>query len=173
MKVSKDNLFAGAKGMGIGVALGALLMIQPGAQAQNNADAALEHAWFQDPIVGVWNTNVNITNCASGDTILSGEVLALFSADGTRHETSTSDPKLRTPSYGNWRHLEGNEYEFEFKYYRFDSNGTNMGSQVIRHDLILSADGTSYFSEGTAEIIDTFGNLLFVGCSNALATRFE
>jgi hypothetical protein len=68
--------------------------------------AATDHAWFPDPIVGVWNVSVDITNCATGATIASREATALFAADGTRHETNATNPALRSPAFGNWRHSE-------------------------------------------------------------------
>jgi hypothetical protein len=173
---------SGAKQISKVVALGVLLLIQAGAEARGDARAAAaDHASFQwfprflDPIVGVWNVSVDITNCATGATIASGEAMALFAADGTRHETNATNPALRSPAFGTWRRLgkKNNKYQFAFRFFRFDTAGVNLGSQVIRHDLVLSADGTSYFSEGTAEIFDPFGNLIVIGCSTATATRFE
>ena len=158
------------------VALGVLLLIQPGAEARDDARAAATgHAWLPDPIVGAWNVRVDITNCATGATIASSEAMALFSADGTRHETNATNPALRSAAFGTWRRLgkKNNEYQFAFRFFRFDSAGVNIGSQVIRHDLVLSADGASYFSEGTTEIFDPFGNLIVIGCASATATRFE
>jgi hypothetical protein len=172
----RKNEHLGAKQITKVVALGVLLLTQVGAAAQDDAQAAATgHAWFPDPIVGVWNVSVDITNCATGATIASGEAMALFAADGTRHETNATNPALRSPAFGTWRRLgkKNNKYQFAFRFFRFDTAGVNLGSQVIRHDLVLSADGTSYFSEGTAEIFDPFGNLIVIGCSTATATRFE
>ena len=85
--------------------------------------AATDHAWFPDPIVSVWNVSVDITNCATGATIASREAMALFAAYGTRHETNATNPALRCPTFGNWRHLENNEYQFAFRFFRFDAAG--------------------------------------------------
>lgn len=172
------------KGISRMVALGVLLLAQAGAEARDDgqrvAAAATGHAWFrhaqfQDPIVGVWNVSVDVTDCATGATIASGEAMALFAADGTRHETNATNPALRSPAFGTWRRLgkKNNEYQFAFRFFRFDAAGVNIGSQIIRHDLVLSADGTSYFSEGTTEIFDPFGNLIVIGCASATAMRFE
>lgn len=151
----------------------ALGQLGTGAQADSMSGAA-GHFWLKDPIVGTWDVLVNITNCATGDTIVSGAPsLALFNTDGTRHETNATSPALRTPGYGNWHRVRRNEYRFAFKFFRFDGMGVNVGSTSVRHDLVLSADRQSYYSEGPAEFFDPAGNLLFVGCANATATRFR
>jgi len=170
------NVGLGAKQILKVVALGVLLLVQSGAEARGDARAvASDHAWFPDPIAGVWNVSVDIANCAMGDTIASGEAMALFGADGTCHETNAANSALRSSAFGNWRRLakRNNEYQFAFRFFRFDSSGVNIGSQVIRHDVVLSVDGMSHFSEGPAEIFDPFGNLIVIGCSRATATRFE
>ena len=80
--------------------------------------------------MGVWNVSVDITNCATGATIASREpraasreAMALFAADGTRHETNAINPALRSPAFGNWRHPENNEYQFAFRFFGFDAAG--------------------------------------------------
>lgn len=172
----RKNVGLGANRISKVFAVGVLLLAHPGAEARDEAHpVAAGRAWFPDPIVGVWNVSVDITNCVTGATIASSEAMALFAADGTRHETNATNPALRSPAFGTWRRLgkKNNEYQFEFRFFRFDSAGVNIGSQIIRHDLVLSADGTSYFSEGTTEIFDPFGNLIVIGCASATATRFE
>ncbi len=160
-----------AKRVSTAIALGALLLAQLGTQAQ----AAPATPVFSDPIVGTWNVVVDIYNCTTGNPIGSGsqQALALFNADGTRHETGASNPALRTPGYGNWHRVKKNEYEFAFKFYRFDGTGAFIGSTSVRHDLFLSADGTSYFSDGVAEFFTAANNPMFVACASATATRYE
>jgi hypothetical protein len=153
------------------VALGVLLLAPFGGEARGAA--AADHAWFPDPIEGVWNASVEVTNCATGATIAGLEAMGMFAANGTLHNTDTNNPALGSASFGHWRHVEGNEYQFAFRHFRFDAAGAHIGSQIVRHDVFLAADGASYFSEGTSEFFDTPGNLLFIACSSATATRFE
>ncbi len=144
-----------------------LLLTQFSAEAQAKA-------LHTDPVVGTWNVIANIYNCETDKPIaLGSQALALFNADGTRHETNATSPALRTPAYGHWRRVKKQEYEFAFKFYRFDANGVNIGSTSVRHDLFLAADNASYYSEGIAEFLDPADNLLFVVCSDATATRYE
>ena len=152
--------------------LGVLLFVQFGAQAQEAAGAS-DNPWFSDRIEGTWNVSVDITICASGATITSFDAMAMFAANGSFHDTNATNPALRSPGFGYWRHLRRNQYEFAFRFFLFDETGVNIGSQVVRHDAVLSADRTTYSSEGTAELYDPFGNLLVSGCSNSTATRFQ
>ena len=80
---------------------------------------------------------------------------------------------LRSDHFGTWRHIRGHKYKFAFKFFRFDAAGTPLGSQIVRHTVVLAGNGKSYKSEGTAEFYDTDGNLVMEGCSDATATRFK
>ncbi len=151
--------------------IGLLLLVQFGAQAQ--AGAAAGHAWHPDPIEGVWNADIDITVCATGATIASFKAIGMFGANGTLNNTDSNYPALKSASFGYWRRLEGAGYRFAFRSFMFDAAGVNTGSQTVRHDLALSADGASYLSKGTAEFFDPAGNLFMTGCSSATATRFE
>jgi len=159
-----------AKRVSTAIALGALLLAQLSTQVQ----AAPSIPVFGDPIVGTWNVVVDIYDCNTGNPIFTGgQSLALFNADGTRHETAATNPALRTPAYGNWHRVRNNEYEFALKYYRFDATGAFVGSTSIRHDLYLSANGKSYSSEGVAEFFNPGNVYLFEACSSATATRYQ
>lgn len=161
---------SGAKRVSTAIALGALLLVQLSTVAQ----AAPATPVFGDPIVGAWNAVVDVYDCDTGAPIASGsQALGLFNADGTRHEIAASNPTLRSPAVGNWSRVGKNEYEFAFKFYRFDATGANIGSTSVRHDLFLSADGTSYSSEGVAEFFNPANVQVFVACSSATATRYE
>jgi len=151
--------------------LGALLLVQGGSQAQATSPGA---SGMVDPLVGTWNVLVDVYVCSNGAPIASdGQSLALFNADGTRHETNATNPALRTPGYGYWTRVDKNQYEFAVKYYRFDTSGAHIGSTIIRHQLFLSDDGSSYTSEGPAEFLSPSDVTQFVACASATATRFE
>lgn len=126
-----------------------------------------------DRIEGLWNAEVNITICATGMVVASFDAMAIFAANGTFHDTNSNNPALRSASFGTWQHLGGDEYEFAFRFFRFDLQGFNEGWNVVRHRVELSADGQTYHSEGTAEIYDLSDNLILSGCSNSVAVRFN
>lgn len=126
-----------------------------------------------DRIEGLWNAHVKITLCATGMEVASFDAMAIFAANGTFHDTNSNNPTLRSASFGTWQHVEGNTYEFAFRFFRFDLGGANEGWNVVRHRVELSADGQSYFSEGTAEIYNALGGLIATGCSSSEAIRFN
>jgi hypothetical protein len=168
-----QNILLRAKRVSKIAALGILLLVQSGLEAGNGGAAAAGHAWFPDPIEGVWNASVDITNCATGNTIASFEAIGMFAANGTFHDTNSTNPALKSSTFGYWRSLGNNEYQFAWRQFTFDAAGVNTGSLIVRHDVLLSADGASYFSEGTGEFFDPAGNLVSTVCSSAAATRFE
>jgi hypothetical protein len=151
IEYAKRGTGAASRRLTTAIALGALLLFQSGAQAQDNPAGA---SGSVDPLVGTWNTLVDIYDCNTGATIATGgQALALFNADGTRHETNATNPALRTPGYGRWSRMHKLDYEFAFKFYRFNESGVFIGSTNVRHNLFLSADKLSYYSEGTAEFL--------------------
>lgn len=125
-----------------------------------------------DRIEGLWTAHVNVFDCITGFGT-TFEAMAIFAANGTFHDTNSTDPTLRSASFGTWQHLEGNAYEFAFQFFRFNSDGIYQGWNVVRHRVELAADGQSYFSEGTAEIYSAVGGLIATGCSSAQAIRFK
>ena len=130
-------------------------------------------------IAGLWLVTVTLTNCATGEPLpfpgATFDAMALFGADGTLHDTNENSPLTRSASFGTWDHLEGRHYKFAFRFFRFDSAGTlTIGSQVVRHRLVLSPNGNTYASKGSAEFYDVSGiRMLPDGCSISTAERFE
>ena len=143
------------------------------------ADQAPESGRLADRLAGLWLVNVTLRNCVTGEPLpFPGAIfdaMALFEQDGTFHDTNANSPLVRSAALGTWKHLQGRNYEFAFRNFRFDSTGTlPIGSQIVRHTVTLSRDGKSYASEGTAEFYDVSGiRMLPDGCSTSTATRFK
>jgi hypothetical protein len=136
--------------------------------------------WLADPIEGLWNAKVTITNCATGLPLpVSFEAMGLFGRGGSFNNTDAQNPlmpTLRSSSFGEWKRVHARTYQFAFKAFRFDASGTFIGTQVVRHTLTLAKDGKSYASAGTSQAYDVAGNPLTgppTGCSISTATRFE
>lgn len=144
-------------------------------------------------IKGVWDVRVNITNCVAGGqpgsqvpgavVLGSFNAMNIFAADGTFLDMNSADPKLQSQHFGYWRHLNGRRYEFAFKFFLFDPTGQSIGWRIVRHDVVLSRNGLSFNSGGTAETFSNDGVLLpppgapagtlpGPGCSTSTATRF-
>lgn len=130
-------------------------------------------------LAGVWNVRVTLTNCATGEPLpfpgATFDALAVFDRDGTMHDTNANSPLVRSSAFGAWRRVSDQVYKFAFKHFRFDSAGaTPIGSNIVRHRLVLAKNGKSYSSKGTAEFYDVSGiRMLPDGCSESTATRFK
>jgi hypothetical protein len=143
------------------------------------ADEAYGERWFPlDRIEGVWLAKVTLTNCATGEALpfpgAKFDAMGLFGSNGAFHNTDETNPALRSATFGQWERTGRHTYRFAFRFFRFDSTGLKIGSQIVRHDIVLSRDGHSYSSSGTAEFYDVSGvRMLPDGCSRSTATRFR
>jgi hypothetical protein len=132
-----------------------------------------------DRIEGVWLAKVTLTNCATGEPLpfpgATFDAMAMFAEGGTFHDTNMNPSLARSSSFGSWRHVRDRVYRFAFRFFNLDSTGTlPTGSTIVRHRVVLSADGKSYGSQGTAEFYDVSGiRILPDGCSKSTATRFR
>ena len=131
-----------------------------------------------DRITGLWLVKVTITNCATGQPLpFPGAVFdaqGVFGADGTFLDTNENNPILRSAAFGQWERTGRRTYRFAFRVFRFDTTGLNIGSQIVRHGVLLSRDGKTYTSSGTSEMYDVNGiRMLPDGCSTSTATRFR
>lgn len=148
-------------------ALGLLLACQP-------ASASGQHR-----IEGVWDAQVTLRNCLTGDPLpfpgATFDALALYEHDGSFLDTNEDSPLTRSPAFGTWEHVGGRVYKFAFKHFRFDTTGTlPTGSVIVRHRVVLAPNGNRYSSKGTAEFYDVSGiRVLPDGCSTSTAQRFK
>jgi len=121
---------------------------------------------------GTWDVQLTVRNCQTGATIRTLPEVATFMFGGTMlYSTSGIPQSLKTPGHGNWRHVSGNNYEFEFKSLNFDAGGVFTGWTIVIHAATLNSEATGYISEGTAEVFNPNGTSIFKGCSTATATR--
>ena len=159
----------------VAVVLAALCLGQSAAFA---TDAIGERWTTQERIEGVWLAKVTITNCATGEALpfpgAKFDAMGVFGSNGTLHNTDQNNPTLRSETFGYWERTGRNTYRFAFRFFRFDSTGLLTGSQIVRHNIVLSRDGLTYSSSGTAEFYDVNGiRMLPDGCSKASGTRFK
>lgn len=142
------------------------------------ASAADDFGWLGWRIQGVWNARVNITNCGPGNVpgsvvLFSFNATNVYAADGTFLDANSQNPALQSAHLGYWRHIRGNRFEFAQKFFLFDAAGQPTGWRIVRHEVVLSRDGNSFTSAGTAENYNNDGVLLGTGCSTSTAIRFD
>jgi len=143
------------------------------------ADDGIGERWTtQERIEGVWLAKVTITNCATGEALpfpgAKFDAMGIFASNGILHNTDQNNPATKSETFGTWERTGRNTYRFAFRLFRFDTTGLFTGSQIVRHNVVLSRDGLSYTSSGNAEFYDVSGiRMLPDGCSKATATRFK
>jgi hypothetical protein len=98
-----------------------------------------------------------------------------FHGDGTVAGATKSPVTgpFDTPEYGNWQREPGSQnYSFREINYRYDGNGTFIGSLVLTADLDLGGPD-SFTYDATIQLFDANGNLTATLCGRGTATRFE
>jgi len=123
---------------------------------------------------GSWNHTGTRLNCATGASLGTFSAMFTFNRGGTFWESGTQiSPALRSPSHGVWSYEGNRNYATSFQFFRFNTDGTLAGRQIIRQQVELSQDGNSYTATATAQVLDVNGTVLANNCSSGTGTRFE
>jgi hypothetical protein len=125
---------------------------------------------------GAWNVNVTVlSSCTTGQPVATVYRMITFADDGVLQEFAAffnpSNPALRGPGQGVWRHLANGNYTYDVQFFRLNANFTLAGWNREHREVVVDKSGTSYTATGTAEIYDINGNLLATGCATETATR--
>jgi hypothetical protein len=132
------------------------------------ATAADEHT---PRLNGVWNVNVTVRNCETGEIVRTVRALNLYVHDGSMSETSSNI--MRGPSVGTWRHVEDRTYASMFEFFRFNLDGTFASTARVTRTIELSAHGTRFTSTGTVEDFNAQNDRISIGCSTETAARAQ
>ncbi len=125
-------------------------------------------------LVGVWNLQVTGRNCQTGVEIRTFPSMFTIHRGGTMNEWGSGNaPSTRGLGQGIWDYDSQRNYKSSFQFFRFNADGTLAGKQVIRQQIELSRDGSSFTSTATAHVLDVNGNVIMVNCSTGIAARFE
>jgi len=124
-------------------------------------------------IVGVWDVQVTVRNCLTRDPIASWRGLHKYELGGTGQIVPSTNPAGLSAHVSTWEPVGKNLYKMNFKMFRFDGSGNNIGWAVVKNDIVLSEDGTLYAGSGKAEFFDINGNLQGSSCPEFSGTRFQ
>ena len=139
--------------------------IGPGTSAFAASDAA------PDPIVGVWDSTASVRDCASGAVITSFKGLGMIMSGGTASFTSSRPPSSQSPAFGTWKRESGNDYTLTLVLMRFNPDGSFAGSQKSKISRTLAADGNSFTSTISGQILDATGNVTSTTCATDAGSR--
>src|SRR5262245_6087241 len=75
-------------------------------------------------IVGVWDVQVTIHDCSTGDVLFSFPALHKYELGGTAQTVPGGSGALSlSPHVGIWSNVSKNDYTLTFKMFRYDSDG--------------------------------------------------
>ena len=123
-------------------------------------------------IVGLWDVQVTVANCATGATLASFPALHKYELGGTGQVVPSTNPAGLSAHMMIWSHVGGNDYQMAIKFYRFDSAGNRTGWTVLNNEIYIDEGAEEYFGSGVSQNFDNDGNLTGGGCPSFVGTRF-
>lgn len=123
-------------------------------------------------IVGLYDVDVVVADCASGATLASFRALHKYELGGTGQIVPATSPAILSEHSMIWKHVRHNDYQNAVKMFRFDTAGNNIGWFIIRSDISISDDANGYWGSGVAEIFNAAGVWLGSSCPSFSGTRF-
>ena len=133
------------------------------AEAQTASDA--------NPIEGVWESSITIKDCTSGAVVRAFKGESLFHRGGSLTADNSLPVPSRSVAYGNWKQNAGAGYTANFRFLRFNPDGTLAGSQKVSRSLTLSSDLNSLTGTLTGQVIDNADVVLQPICGSETAVR--
>jgi hypothetical protein len=126
----------------------------------------------QNRIVGLWDVEVTVKNCANGATLFSFPALHKYELGGTGQVVPAGDPTALSAHMMVWNHVMGNDYQMAFKMFRYDGDGDTIGWNVVTNEVSVNESGDEYAGSGVAQVFDAEGNLVGGSCPSFVGTRF-
>jgi hypothetical protein len=133
------------------------------AQAQSTSDA--------DAIEGVWESNVTITDCTTSAVVRTFKGAGQFHRGGSLTADNSLPPSTRGTAFGLWKRDAASAYTANFRFLRFNADGSLAGSQKVHRTLTLSADGNGLTGTLTGQVIDPAGTVVQSICGSEVSTR--
>lgn len=126
-----------------------------------------------DPFEGVWEAVATQRDCNTNAAIATFRGAQAIHRGGTLSDTNAGAPTGRGPGMGVWSKNADGTYAVKFRFYRYNSDGTLAGTNVISDTRTLGADNNSYTGTVRGEVRDTAGAVLTTTCVTAVGTRFN
>lgn len=122
-------------------------------------------------IEGVWEAQVTLRDCQTGDPILTFRGMTTFIRGGSSISTNaTPNPPI---AYGRWQYLGRRRYTDVFRFFLHNPDGSFAGVQRVIRKITLGQGGDDYTVTASAEIFDANDNLIATGCVIETAKRVE
>lgn len=126
-----------------------------------------------DPFEGVWEAVVTVRDCSTGAPLATFRGAQVLHRGGTLVDTNASPPASRGPGMGTWSRNNDGTYAAKFRFYRYNSDGTLAGTNVVTSTRTLSADFNSYSGDTRGEVRDLSGAVIATNCVSDAGMRFR
>ena len=124
-------------------------------------------------IEGVWEPVVTIIDCQTQTPLFSFLSMDSYIRGGSYVGESASEPAIRATGLGTWRHAGGRNFTALYQFFTYAPDGTPTGKLKVSARIRLSADGKSFHTSDTSEVIDLNGTVVAQVCASRVATRLE
>jgi hypothetical protein len=111
-------------------------------------------------LAGTWLSTVTLATPPPG---VDASFLALdtFSRGGAVLVSSNQvNPGSRSLAHGEWTRIGNRRFASTFTWFRFDPTGKPIGTQRVQRTMVLSADGDSFESTDTVQVLAPDGTVL-------------
>jgi hypothetical protein len=162
--------FRRALGLSIVLLVAVMVLVKYPAFAQKGDDHS-EHSANARVIEGVWDVQVTIRDCQSGNSITGFRAMDLFIRGGSVVDTNSAPTATRGPGLGSWDYSGGRSFNATLRFFMYKPDGTFLGVRRVAQDIEVNEAGDGWTS--TVNTITTVNGTDTIGCATAVATRFQ
>ncbi len=134
-------------------------------------DAHAQASSPPDPIVGLWQSNVALKDCASSAPLGAFRGLTAFNEAGTAIADNNQPSATKGVAMGTWRKTGDGAYVVDLRFWRYLADGTPAGQQRLTRTITLAADGKSLVSTITTQALDGADNVVMAACGAETGAR--
>jgi hypothetical protein len=150
---------------------GRQLQAEQESQDEQQSMESREFAKHARKLEGVWEAQVTVRNCQTGDPIGTLRGMTTFIRGGALVGTNANpNPPI---SFGRWQYLGGRRYSSVERFFRYNTDGSFAGVQRITRNFTLNREGGHFTGTINAEFFDANDNLIGTGCSTETTKRVE
>ena len=118
-------------------------------------------------IVGLWHVQFTV-----GDQTIQ-EAFQIWNVGGTEVHNPNVDPRTGNVCLGVWRHAKNGAFKLAHRVWRYDENGTFMGTINLSETLTLGEDGKTHSGSFVLDFYDPSGNFQFEVPGNVTGERIS
>lgn len=135
------------------------------------SEAMAQTASEADIIEGVWESSVTIRDCATSAAIRTFKGESMMHRGGTLTSDNSLPPPTRGIALGIWKRSSASNYTANFRFLRFNADGSLAGSQKVTRTLTLGTDNNTLSGTIAGQLLDTAEVVLQPICGTETAVR--